>query len=61
MQLNPIEIEDAFIRTFRQKDVNEYTLIRIHIGNQLYDVDHIDTVIDMDTNKPNIVIHVKEN
>lgn len=35
--------------------------VRIHIGNQLYDIDHIDTVIDMDTNKPNIVIHVKEN
>nr|DAT39464.1 MAG TPA: hypothetical protein [Bacteriophage sp.] len=35
--------------------------VRIHIGNQLYDVDHIDTVIDMDSNKPNIVIHVKEN
>lgn len=35
--------------------------VRIHIGNQLYDVDHIDTVIDMDTNKPNVVIHVKEN
>ena len=35
--------------------------VRVHIGNQLYDVDHIDTVIDMDTNKPNIVIHVKEN
>nr|DAT91831.1 MAG TPA: hypothetical protein [Caudoviricetes sp.] len=34
--------------------------VRIHIGNQLYDVDHIDTVIDMDTNKPNIVIYVKE-
>lgn len=34
--------------------------VRIHIGNQLYDVDHIETVIDMDTNKPNIVIHVKE-
>lgn len=34
--------------------------VRIHIGNQLYDVDHIDTVIDMDSNKPNIVIHVKE-
>ena len=33
----------------------------VHIGNQLYDIDHIDTVIDMDTNKPNIVIHVKEN
>ena len=35
--------------------------VRIHIGNILYDIDHIDTVIDMDTNKPNIVIHVKEN
>ena len=35
--------------------------VRIHIGNQLYDIDHINTVIDMDTNKPNIVIHVKEN
>lgn len=34
--------------------------VRIHIGNQLYDIDHIDTIIDMDTNKPNIVIHVKE-
>ena len=35
--------------------------VRVHIGNRLYDIDHIDTVIDMDTNKPNIVIHVKEN
>ena len=35
--------------------------VRIHIGNHLYDVDHIDTVIDMDTNKPNIVIHIKKN
>ena len=35
--------------------------VRIHIGNQLYDINHIDTVIDMDTNKLNIVIHVKEN
>ena len=34
--------------------------VRIHIGSLLYDIDHIDTVIDMDTNKPNIVIHVKE-
>lgn len=59
--MNPIEIEDAFIRIFRQKGINEYTPIRIHIGNQLYDVDHIGTVVDMDTNKPNIVIHVKEN
>ena len=38
----------------------EDSKVRIHIGNQLYDVDHIDTVINMDTNKPNIVIHVKE-
>lgn len=35
--------------------------VRIHIGNLLYDVDHIDTVIDMDSNKPNVVIHVKDN
>ena len=35
--------------------------VRIHIGNQLYDIDHIDTVIDMDTNQPNIFIHVTEN
>ena len=40
---------------------NAESRVRIHIGNQLYDVDHINTVIDMDTNKPNIVIHVKEN
>ncbi len=35
--------------------------VRICIGNQLYDISHIDTTIDMDTNKQNIVIHVKEN
>lgn len=40
---------------------NAESSVRIHIGNQLYDIDHIGTVIDMDTNKPNIVIHVKEN
>ena len=39
---------------------NAESRMRINIGNQLYDIDHIDTVIDMDTNKPNIVIHVKE-
>ena len=39
---------------------NAESRFRIHVGNQLYDIDHIDTVIDMDTNKPNIVIHVKE-
>ena len=40
---------------------NAESRVRIHIGRQIYDVDRIDTVIDMDTNKPNIVIHVKEN
>ena len=35
--------------------------VRINIGNRLYDIDRINTVINMDTNKPNIVIHVKEN
>ena len=34
--------------------------VRINVGNLLYDIDHINTAIDMDTNKPNIVIHVKE-
>ena len=43
------------------KSIDSDSQVRIHIGNQLYDIDHIDTVIDMDTNKPNIVIHVKEN
>ena len=33
----------------------------IHIGNYLYDIDHINTTIDMNSNKPNIVIHIKEN
>lgn len=36
------------------------THVRIHIGNLLYDIDKIDTVIDMDTNRQNIVIHVKD-
>lgn len=36
------------------------TQVRIRIGNLLYDIDKIDTVIDMDTNKQNIVIHVKD-
>ena len=40
---------------------NAESRVRIHIGNQLYDIDQINTVIDMDTNKPNVVIHVKGN
>lgn len=34
--------------------------VRICVGNQLYDVDHINTIIDMDSNKPNVVIYAKE-
>ena len=40
---------------------NTESRVRIHIGNQLYDIDRINTIIDMDTNKPNIVIYIKEN
>ena len=47
------------IVSFMNRDIGDQS-VRVHIGNQLYDIDHIDTVIDMDTNKPNIVIHVKE-
>ena len=49
-----------YVVNFMNRDIVNQS-VRIHIGNHLYDVDHIDTVIDMDTNKPNIVIHVKEN
>ena len=48
-----------YVISFINRDIVNQS-VRVHIGNQLYDVDHIDTVIDMDTNKPNIVIHVKE-
>ena len=34
--------------------------VYICVGNYLYDIDHINTSIDMDSNKPNIVIYVKE-
>ena len=34
--------------------------VRINVGNLLYDIDYINIAIDMDTNKPDIVIHVKE-
>ena len=49
-----------YVISFINRDIVNQS-VRVHIGNQLYDIDHIDTVIDMDTNKPNIVIHVKEN
>jgi hypothetical protein len=35
--------------------------VRVIVGNLFYDIDHISTTINMDTNKPNIVIYVKEN
>lgn len=49
-----------YVISFMNRDIVNQS-VRIHVGNQLYDIDHIDTVIDMDINKPNIVIHVKEN
>ena len=49
-----------YVVNFMNRDIVNQS-VHIHIGNILYDIDHIDTVIDMDTNKPNIVIHVKEN
>lgn len=48
-----------YVVSFMNRDIVNQS-VRIHIGNLLYDIDHIDTVIDMDSNKPNIVIHVKE-
>lgn len=42
------------------KHIDADSQVRIHIGNQLYNIGHINTAIDMDTNKPNIVIHTKE-
>ena len=49
-----------YVISFINRDIVNQS-VRIHIGNKLYDIDHINTVIDMYTNKPNIVIHVKEN
>ena len=52
---------DSMVELSLMNHCNAESRARIHIRNHLYDIDHIDTVIDMDTNKPNIVIHVKEN
>ena len=56
-----IDAIDSMVELSLMNHCNVESRVRIHIGNHLYDVDHISTVIDMDTNKPNIVIHVKEN
>lgn len=59
--MNVFDVEHNFMLLYRAGKFNEDTAdVRIHIGNLLYDIDSIDTVIDMDTNKPNIVIHVKD-
>ena len=57
-----VDLDYALVKLTCQagQSIDSDSQVRIHIGNQLYDIDHIDTVIDMDTNKPNIVIHVKE-
>ena len=57
-----LDLDYALVKLTCQpgKHIDADSQVRIHIGNLLYDIDHIDTVIDMDTNKPNIVIHVKE-
>lgn len=49
----------GYILKFMGKNIVDQS-VRVHIGNQLYDVKDIDTIIDMDTNKPNIVIHVDD-
>ena len=56
-----IDAIDSMVELSLMNHCNIESRVRIHIGNHLYDIGHIDTVIDMDTNKPNIVIHVKEN
>lgn len=42
-----------------KSETDEY-LIKVNIGKHLYDVESMSRVIDMDANKPNIVIHVKD-
>lgn len=49
----------GYILKFMGRNIVDQS-VRVHIGNQLYDVKDIDTVIDMDTNKSNIVIHVDD-
>ena len=55
-----IDAIDSMVELSLMNHCSIESRVRIHIGNQLYAVDHIDTVIDMDTNKPNVVIHAKE-
>ena len=56
-----VDVVDTIMELMLMNHHDIDSRVRIHIGNQLYDIDHIDTVIDMDSNKPNIVIHIKEN
>lgn len=56
------EFQHKILRMIWGKSNNEYANmpVKVNIGRKLYDVANVSTVIDMDTNKPNIVIHVKE-
>nr|DAU29860.1 MAG TPA: hypothetical protein [Caudoviricetes sp.] len=56
-----VDVVDTIMELMLMNHHDIDSRVRVHIGNLLYDIDHIDTVIDMNTNKPNIVIHVKEN
>lgn len=39
---------------------NVDTNVRICVGNYLYDIDNISTSINMDTNKQDIIVYVKD-
>ncbi len=58
-----VDLDYALVKLTCQagKTINSDSQIRICVGNQLYDVDHINTIIDMDSNEPNVVIYAKEN
>lgn len=60
MRVSDLDYELVKLTCRAGNGIDADSQVRIHIGNLLYDIDHIDTVIDMDTNKPNIVIHVKD-
>lgn len=55
------DLDYALIKlVYYEHKISPDTQVRICVGNYLYDIDHINTSIDMDTDKPNIVIYVKE-
>lgn len=56
-----VDVVDTIMELMLMNHHDIDSRVRIHIGNQLYDIDHINTAISISTNKPIIVIHVKEN